>query len=268
MKKKFTVQYYDRLRPDPNDRSKITERKYALFPNDNAVSNSLIEGWIYEPYLFDFIYDNQLSLEGTEIIDVGANNGHFTVEFAHLVGDVGKVFSFEPQRIIFQQLCANIFLNGLDNVYPVQAAIGNQSGVIQVEKPDYSKQGEVNFGDVHVGTGASDKVENVRLLRLDDLVFQNVSIVKIDVQGFEPNVIEGATETIKKHRPYIFIEIEDEQLEKYGFKESDVIKKIENLGYVIKRFAVGIPFHTRNGICLDCVCIPKEKCEQKNYIIK
>ena len=68
-----------------------------------------------------------------EIIDIGANNGHFTVEFAQYVGDNGKVHSFEPQRIIFQQLCGNVFLNGLDNVYTYNVALGDKVGITYVE---------------------------------------------------------------------------------------------------------------------------------------
>ena len=117
MKNKFSVEYYQRVRKNVLRPLDANFRRYVLFPNDNAVTASLIEGWNYEEYMFHFINDNMLDLEGTDVIDIGANNGNFTIEFAELVGDNGKVYAFEPQRIIFQQLCGNVFLNGLDNVY-------------------------------------------------------------------------------------------------------------------------------------------------------
>lgn len=265
MKKTFNVGYYERARPNHINPLIPANRKYILFPNDNAVSSALINGWVYEPYMFHFISDNLIDLEGSDIIDIGANNGHFTIEFAHYVGDKGLVHSFEPQRIVFQQLCGNVFLNGLDNVHTYNVALGEYEGQIGVEYPNYFNPEYVNFGDVHVGI--SEYGETVKLNALDNYEFKAVSIIKIDVQGFEPLVIKGATKTINKHRPYIFIEIEEEQLEKYGHNGDNLIKQIEQLDYVVKRFQVGIPYQTSNGLCLDCVCIPKEKYENQNYIV-
>ena len=121
-----------------------------MFPNDNAVTQSLIKGFLYEQYMFDFLKDNSINLLDSDVIEVGSNNGHFTIEFAELVGDKGRVFAYEPQRIIFQQLCCNLFLNGIDNVIANQVAIGNEKGVVKFEYANYLSVGAVNFGDVSV----------------------------------------------------------------------------------------------------------------------
>jgi FkbM family methyltransferase len=268
MKRTFNVEYFERNRKNHIRPLLPAKRKYVLFPNDNAITSSLIEGWVYEPYLFHFISDNMIELEGTEIVDVGANNGHFTIEFSHYVGDTGKVYAFEPQRVIFQQLCGNIFLNGLDNVFAYNAAIGKEAGMTYIEKVDYFERGNVNFGDVHTINKNSENNEVIAITKLDDIEFQNLSVVKIDVQGFESYVLEGSEVTIWKHRPYIFIEIEEDQLQKYGFTEEKLIKQIERMDYVVKRFQVGVPYQTKSGVCLDCVCIPKEKFEKENYKIR
>lgn len=268
MKKTFNVQYYERERKNHIHPLMPAKRKYVLFPNDNAVTSSLIEGGIYEPYLFYFLSDNMIELEGTEIVDIGANNGHFTIEFANYVGDCGRVYAFEPQRIIYQQLCANIFLNGLDNVFAYNVAIGKEAGTTFIEKINYFETGRVNFGDVHTISKNIDNNEVVAMTKIDDIEFQNLSVIKIDVQGFEPYVLEGSQTTIWKHRPYIFIEIEEDQLQKYGFTEDSLIKQLEKMDYVVIRFQIGIPYQTKNGVCLDCVCIPKEKFEKQNYKIR
>lgn len=268
MKKTFKVEYYERNRKNHIQPLLPAKRKYVLFPNDNAVTSSLIEGWVYEPYIFHFISDNMIDLEGTEVVDVGANNGHFTIEFAHYVGDNGKVYAFEPQRIIFQQLCGNIFLNGLDNVFAYNAAIGKEQGKTFIEQINYFDSGNVNFGNVHTINENLEKGEIVAMTKLDDIEFLNLSVIKIDVQGFEPYVLEGSEVTVWKHRPFIFVEIEEDQLQKYGFSEDTLIKQIERMDYVVKRFQVGVPYQTKNGVCLDCVCIPKEKYEKENFRIR
>jgi len=117
MKTKFDIQVYQIQKKDFINAFHTNTLKYALFPKDNAVTSSIIHGWQYEWYMFDFLNRNQIDCEGKDIIDIGSNNGNFAVDFAHLVGDHGRVFCFEPQRIIYYQLCTNVFLNGLDNVY-------------------------------------------------------------------------------------------------------------------------------------------------------
>ena len=276
MKSKLRTELYQAVRPNftgivYGGFDNPVLRKYCLFPNDNAVTQSLIKGFLYEQYIFDFLKDNSINLIGTDVIEVGSNNGHFTIEFAELVGNKGRVFAFEPQRIIFQQLCCNLFLNGIDNVLAYQLAIGNESGVVKFEYADYLFRGSVNFGDVSVYDEQKSKhktFEEVKSDKLDSFDFDEVKVIKIDVQGYESNVIDGAVKTINKHRPYIFIEIEEECLNKFDSSEKELTTKIEELGYVVKRFQVGIPYNSSSGYCLDCVCIPKEKYESKNYLIK
>jgi FkbM family methyltransferase len=276
MKSKFKNQIYQTHRPNYESFvyrgfENVVSRKYCLFPNDNAVTQSLIQGFLYEPYMFDFLKDNSINLIGSDVIEVGSNNGHFTIEFAELVGDKGRIFAYEPQRIIFQQLCCNLFLNGIDNVFAYQLAIGNQKGVVKFEYANYLSNNRVNFGDVSVYDDKKSSInsyEEVQSDKLDSYDFNEVKVIKIDVQGYESNVINGALKTIEKHRPYIFIEIEEICLNKFGSSEKELIEIIENLGYVVKRFHVGIPYSSSSGYCLDCVCIPKEKYDKKEYIIK
>lgn len=265
MKTKFNVEVYITEKVDLVNPFVKNRLKYALFPKDNAVTSSIIQGWQYEPYMFDFLKKNCIETYGKDIVDVGANNGNFAVEFSHLVGDEGKVHSFEPQRIIYYQLCGNVFMNGLDNVYCHNVAIGDKNGFVYMEKPDYMSKESVNFGDVRIKKPNDDMVI-VDLKRLDDYDFQDVVFIKIDVQGYESFVIDGALATIQKHRPYLFVEFEEHLLVENGSSEELLKKQIEDLGYIVKRFQEGIPYHTESGKCLDCVCIPIEK-ELLNHII-
>jgi hypothetical protein len=108
---KFQIGLYKSLKKDPLNSFLTNELNYALFPNDDAVTSSIINGWQYEWYIFDFLVKNQIITKDKTIIDVGGNNGNFAINFAHLVGNNGQVHTFEPQRIIYYQLCTNVFLN-------------------------------------------------------------------------------------------------------------------------------------------------------------
>ena len=98
-------------------------KEYILFKNDCGVTDMTRRGGIYEHYIFDYIRDN-VNVKGKTIIDVGANFGFHTLEFADLVDD-GKVISFEPQKLVYYQLCGNILLNGYDNITAHNIALSN-----------------------------------------------------------------------------------------------------------------------------------------------
>lgn len=264
MKSKFDIQIYQIQKKDWTNGFHTNTLKYGLFPNDDAVTKSIINGWQYEWYIFDFLNRNQIDCEGKTIIDIGGNNGNFAVDFAHLVGDDGVVHSFEPQRIIYYQLCTNIFLNGLNNVYCYNEAVGNEDGYTMIETPDYFNKENVNFGASEI---VSEGGEKVKSSRIDSREFKDVVFIKIDVQGYESFVIEGALETIKKHRPYLFVEFEDHLLQKFNSSESKLKLQIEELGYVVKPFQPGVVYHSYSGKCLDYVCIPTERWEEFNYLI-
>jgi FkbM family methyltransferase len=242
------------------------EKRYLLFPNDNAVTSTLLNNTLYEPWIYQFLVDNNLDISGSNVVDIGANNGQITVEFANLVGDNGKVFSFEPQRIIYYQLCGNVFFNGLDNVHCFNVALGDNEGFISIEKPNYFDKGPVNFGNIHVGV--EENYELVQLHKLDSYNIENISIIKIDVQGYEKRVLLGAKETIMKNRPIIYIEIEEDQLQNYGEDENSVVNLLNDYGYFTKRFNEGISFQTVSGLCLDFVAIPNELYNSREWIIK
>lgn len=263
MNTKFNVNIYKRQKKDFKNAFQINTLTYILFPNDNAVTSAIIDGWQYEFYMFDFLEKNMIETLGKTIVDVGANNGNFAIDFAHLVGDEGKVYSFEPQRLIYYQLCGNVFANGLDNVYCYNVAVGDSNEQVFIGSPNYHDQGHVNFGDVRVGQSG----QLVDQKRLDDFEFEDLIFIKIDVQGYEEHVIDGAINTINKHRPYLFVEFEQDLLKSMGASEETLTSKIESLGYVVKRFQEGIPYQSTSGKCLDCVCIPEEKFKEFNHII-
>jgi FkbM family methyltransferase len=141
---------------------------------------------------------------GDTIIDVGANIGTHTVAFANLVGPGGVVQSFEPQRRNFLILAGNVALNALDNVFCHQKAVGRSNGKIglpPLPPPDIN----FNFGGVPLAKG-SETGESVPLVTLDSLDLPACRVIKVDTEGMEPQVLEGAHALIKRCRPLLYVE--------------------------------------------------------------
>jgi FkbM family methyltransferase len=145
---------------------------------------------------------------GMTVIDAGANIGAHTILLSRLVGERGRVIAIEPQRIVFQMLCGNCALNGLENVFAFQAFVADSAGSTSVAEADFRHTG--NFGGYALAEmsadDASDAVATVRTLRLDELLLPACGLIKIDVEGMELAVLEGATQTILAHRPALLVE--------------------------------------------------------------
>ncbi len=136
------------------------------------------------------------------VLDVGANIGAHTVLFAQKVGPNGGVVAFEPQRVIHELLSTNLMLNGLLNVSPRHAAAGSKEGTLRVPAVNYGVEG--NYGCL--GLGKYTEGEPVPIEVIDHLGLPACHFIKIDVEGMELEVLKGATETIRKFKPIIYVE--------------------------------------------------------------
>ena len=147
----------------------------------------------------------QLLKPGMTAVEVGANIGSHTVAIANMVGRQGRIVAFEPQRAIFQIMCANLGLNGLEQVEPHWAAVGEAPGEVTIERLDM--RAVQNFGGYSIKPGAQG--DKVRLMTVDSLGLTACHMIKIDVEGMEAAVIRGARETILRCGPMIFAENEE-----------------------------------------------------------
>jgi FkbM family methyltransferase len=143
------------------------------------------------------------------VMDIGANFGTHTLSFAK---NAGKVFSFEPQRAIFNILVANIALNSIYNVYCFNMAVSDKAGRLDIPLYDYSKPmdfGSVEFGGEQkyaVDQQRGKSTEAVQMITIDGLNIARVDLIKVDVEGMEQQVLDGAINTIKSKQPVMFVE--------------------------------------------------------------
>lgn len=167
----------------------------------------------------------QIIKPGSMVLDVGAHIGTHTLAFAKAVGPAGHVVAFEPQRWAHSYLCANVVLNSLDNVTTMRAAVGGECGKRQI--PGVNPREPQNFGAVDLRR--DDIGEAVDCVTIDSLDLKGCNLIKIDVEGMEFDVLDGAADTIQRYHPVLFVE----------HKKADpgVIAWIKNRGYQLYWFA-------------------------------
>ena len=141
---------------------------------------------------------------GDVVLDIGANIGAFTLFFARAVQPGGLVVAYEPQRILFQVLCANLAINRLHNVEARRAALGESPGRMRLPRLDYGR--EDNFGNVILKDEEAEAGEPVGVETIDAMELARCSLIKIDVEGMERQVLLGGGDTIERHRPVIYLE--------------------------------------------------------------
>jgi FkbM family methyltransferase len=137
------------------------------------------------------------------VIDVGSNIGITTTILSRFVSN-GHVISIEPNPEVFNILELNIKQNDLKNVRPLQIALTDSQGEVAFN-PDSAfghllLQDNQNFGGISVEATTLD-------LLVESLDLPKVDLIKIDVEGFEPNVIAGAQKTIARFQPMIYCEL-------------------------------------------------------------
>ena len=161
---------------------------------------------------------------GQTVIEVGANIGSHTVGLAKRVGPSGQVFAFEPQRACFALLQSQIALNQLHSVIAFNEGSGADECELWLPQIDYSRQG--NYGGVPLRRSGSGRQEKVKVRRLDD-VFPDtpVHLIKIDVEGMEREVIEGARKLIESSKPNLYVE--NDRVE----ESAALISLIQDYGY-------------------------------------
>ena len=145
------------------------------------------------------------------IYDIGANLGSWTIPVGNYFQHRnGIVYSFEPQRQVYNQLCGNIFLNKLKNCYTFNSALGDYAGEIDV--PVFDPMTDGNLGAVSLDKtifseqrrNTTPQTEKRTINTLDTLNMPHASLLKIDVQGMELEVLKGGRKWIQASGyPYI-----------------------------------------------------------------
>lgn len=161
-------------------------------------------------------------------IDVGANNGFLSLLMTR-AAKLGRVASFEPDPRNYKKASRNIALNQTPNLLLCNYGLGCVSGVANMVLPQPGNTGGCRIASTsHKGTP-------ILIKPLDDcfasLGLHSLNLIKIDVEGFELNVLRGAKGTLLRYRPILFVEVDDANLREQGDSAAALLRYLREVGY-------------------------------------
>jgi len=171
--------------------------------------------------------------EGDMVLDIGANIGYYTLIFAKLVGEKGKVFAFEPDPSNFEILKKNVTTNNFQNVILENVAVTNSTGTTEL----YLSTKDMGHHRIYKSKHMSKNHVSVKTIRLDDYLNSNsflekISFVKLDVEGSEFGSLKGMEKILSQNkRIELIMEFVPRHLRDYGTDPIEVLQYLKNLEF-------------------------------------
>ena len=170
--------------------------------------------WLEMRFMRDMLVE-----KGDVVFECGGHHGCSTILLSSWVGDTGKVVTFEPDPANCRIIEKNIELNGLQNVLLQKAAVG-------------AKPGTITFDAATNAVNLSGRGVDVQVRCLDELEHLNPTLLKIDVEGFEVQVLQGAKKILSR-RPKLEIEVHTELLRQFGTSVEELLGLINVEDYKV-----------------------------------
>lgn len=165
---------------------------------------------------------------GSVALDVGANLGLMTGVLSHLVGPDGHVYSFEPSPTTHRKLASLVAENKFLNVTTYNLGCSDEEGQLHLNLTDNSGYSSLRSAN-EIGSGVKE-IEAVQIVSLDDYLaarLKRLDLIKIDTEGFEDRVLNGARQLLRRFKPVVYIELSTE------FRDSSeqAVKILKEEGY-------------------------------------
>lgn len=236
--------------------------KIKINPLNKSVDQDIFMYHSYEPDMVK-VFKNNIK-PGFRVLDIGANIGHHSLVFSKLAGNAGKVIAFEPIPRIYNQFLESVQLNEMTNIEIKNYALSNNVGKVNLYLD------EENYGHSSIIKDKENMTKHIEIQteRLDNLNVGKIDFVKIDVEGYEWNVIEGGMKTFTENKPVIVMEYSPEfyqasdashstkileWLVRNNYKILDIddrMKEIKNIGEFVKEFEPTLREQT-NLLCIQ-----------------
>lgn len=235
-----------RLR-DPRDQRTRTLPGHGLVQCDLSIPYECMV-WLEEEEETDLQILAEILQPGENFIDCGANIGLWTLVAAGTVGANGRVLAIEANPTTAQKLSKNVALSKFDNVTIINTAVGDASDEVFL-------QAETEHNISRIVSHSSNKTISVSVQRLDDLMgTEKFAGCKIDVEGFELQVLKGARKLLTEQQPWLCVEFNSILAGVRTLREWDVHEFLTDCGYVASKFCDAKNRCQQNILREDFVC--------------
>jgi len=229
----------------------------------NDLSRQLFISGCIDPN--EFLTLDKLLRPGMTFVDVGANEGIYSLFASARVGPSGSVWAFEPSAREVGRIDANVKLNGLHNIRSLPIALADVNGKGKLLVAGYEHEGHNTLGAFIYDTVLQQQ-ETVPLRRLDSIVdefeIERVDFLKIDVEGAELKVLSGARQTLERHRPIVLFEANNRALEQQGTGADELVRFLAAQSFRIYLYdrATGFPAVAGDGCFSEnMLAVPAER---------
>ena len=204
-------------------------------PNNGGVDNYIYLNSIHEPEILNVIRENVQA--GDVVVDVGANIGQHSLFMSQFVGETGSVYSFEPLQSNTDSIKKSLKLNNSQNVTVETMAVGEEDTEVKMFVPETSND---RSSRELIGM-TTENFEKVKMTKLDTYFADTkINFVKIDTEGFESEVISGASDIIAKHKPKILLEYAPKFYEARKVDSNDLLSTLIKHDYVLQDVSSGV----------------------------
>ncbi len=184
----------------------INGYKMKLYLGDKGIARELYTYKKRETLTTTLMLEGKIIGKGDVVLDVGANIGYYALMESALVGSNGTVYAIEPSPPNFKVLNENIEINKPGNIQTYNLAVGDICGKAQMyisNKSNWSRLTDRGLPDY-----ITEKIE-VELVTVDNFIKDKLapSMIRMDVEGYEINILRGMTETLKNTNIKIFVEL-------------------------------------------------------------
>ena len=230
--------FYDKIKRNginlTNKKTILGKYDIQTLPNDEGISTELQIYGIHEPLTTHLVL-NEIK-EGMVCLDLGSNIGYYAIIESNIVGKSGKIFAIEPSPINFPILKTNLENQKMENYTANNIAIGEKDEEMEFIVSKKSNWSKIRMNNEEINSG--DEVIKIPVKTLDLFVKENsiekIDVLRMDVEGYEYNILKGAEKILEEYKPKLLIEVHKMYL---GTKKTlEMLKILENLKYEIKFF--------------------------------
>lgn len=198
--------------------------------------------------------------EGDTVLDIGGNIGQTALFMAKKTAPGGVVVSFEPFPETYKRFQTNLKLNpGIQNLLIENIALGNSHEKLKMLAENTGNSGQNRILNEHSAANDVIEVEVMPLSSyLESKPLAKIDLIKIDVEGFEYNVLKGASEVLRKYRPLLYIELSEKNLNQQGSSANQVVNLLNELSYNVTDVASGNTVKDMTSGHTDVICFPSK----------